>query len=411
MREPPPPSYRPYIAALAILLTLLFIFVTRWVLSTLRPKNFPLGPPVVPGLGNILQVPARKPYLRFHEWAGRYGDLFSLKAGAGNLVVINSPAVVHELFDRRGAIYSGRPVSHVLTKHIWYGPEDKAAAVLQYDSKTHRTILPGWRSTLWLIPLSGYYQRWRKTFQYILSTAGTKRILPLLETEACNLCQRLLDDKADYQACLRAWALGVPLAATSGRRLDDMPPGYADAFFQSQADILKLSVPGAVPPVDVFPILRYVPEFLAGWKTDARRLRRVMLQEALGYLENGKRQYAKVREDPGSVRLEGLIAKVLREQDSPGATRPGQRFTDLELGHMGRDFIGATVDTTSATFESLMCCFAAFPDVLERAQEEVDRVAGGRPPTGGQIGELVYLKACISEVSISTPALEDRKGS
>lgn len=224
--------------------------------------------------------------------------------------------------------------------------------------------------------------------------------MPLLEAEACKFCKELLNDEANYKDCLRSWSLGVPLVATSGQRLDAMPSGYADNFFQSQEDILKLSIPGSAPPVDIFPILRYVPEFLAKWKTEARRLRQVMAQEAAGYLNAGRRQYEQVQEEPSSVRFEGIIAKVLREQDLPGTTKEGWRFTNVELGHMGRDIIGGAVDTTSATFENLMCCFAAFPDVLKRAQEDVDRVAGSRPPTGQQIGELVYLKACISEVSI-----------
>lgn len=128
------PAYGPYTAVAGLLFLVLFS-VARWVISTLRPQNFPPGPPVIPGLGNLLQIPPRKPYLKFHAWSKQYGDLFSLKTGAGNLVVINNPAIVHELFDKRGAIYSNRPVSHVLTKYIWYGPEDKSAAIMQYGSK------------------------------------------------------------------------------------------------------------------------------------------------------------------------------------------------------------------------------------------------------------------------------------
>ncbi len=36
--------------------------------------------------------------------------------------------------------------------------------------------------------------------------------------------------------------------------------------------------PGASPPVDMFPILKYLPEFLAPWKTEARALRRLQRQ-------------------------------------------------------------------------------------------------------------------------------------
>lgn len=117
-----------------------------WVLSTLRPKAYPPGPPVTPGLGNLLQIPVDKPYLQFHKWAKQYGDIVGLKTGAGNLVILNKPELVHELFNKRGAIYSNRPVNYVLTKLVSYKPEEKSVPILQYDD---------------------YYRRWRKAFNYI----------------------------------------------------------------------------------------------------------------------------------------------------------------------------------------------------------------------------------------------------
>lgn len=161
-------------------------------------------------------------------------------------------------------------------------------------------------------------------------------------------------------------------------------------------------VPGSAPPVDVFPILKHVPEFLAKWKSDVRRVRKVLVEDAWRFLFDGKKQRAQIEADPGSVRFEGLISKLLGERDSV-ESKKGPSFTDLELGYIGQALVGAAVDTTSATFESLMCCFAAFPEVLRKAQEEVDRVAGDTPPTGEHVSELPYLKACLSEVRLPFP--------
>lgn len=158
-------------------------------------------------------------------------------------------------------------------------------------------------------------------------------------------------------------------------------------------------VPGSAPPVDVFPILKHVPEFWAKWKTEARRIRGIFVEDAWRLLVDGKRQRAQIEAEPGSHRFEGLIAKLLRERDAADPSK-GRPFSDLELGYIGQALIGAAVDTTSATFESLMYCLAAFPEVLRKAQEEVDRVSGDAPPTGDHVNELPYLKACISEVSL-----------
>lgn len=159
-------------------------------------------------------------------------------------------------------------------------------------------------------------------------------------------------------------------------------------------------IPGSAPPVDVFPILKYVPEFLASWKIDARRVRQTVVADAWRWVTDGKEQRAKTEADPGSVQFEGLTAKLLKERDSQEDSKGGS-FTDLELGYIAQALVGVAVDTTSATFESLMFCFASFPETLRIAQDEVDKVAGTeRPPTGEHVSQLPYLKACLYEVGL-----------
>ncbi|KAL2278789.1 hypothetical protein FJTKL_14132 [Diaporthe vaccinii] len=354
---------------------LLLLPLLQWVLLTLRPQNFPPGPPVIPGLGNLHQIPPSKPFLKFHEWSKQYGDLVSLKTAAGNLVITNSPKIIHELFDKRGAIYSNRPINHVHTKYIWPGPHDKAVPILQYDE---------------------YYPRWRKTFSYILRNAGIKRLLPLLEAEGSTLCQNLRRDKSSFKNHVQSWSLAVPLVATSGQRMEALPHGFAESM-HTQEEVLQFLIPGSAPLVDYFPVLKYVPKVFASWKREAPRVRKLMVKDAMAFFLAGREQYEQMKEDLASVRVEGLIAKLLREQNTPGLVKRERRFADLELGYLGQAAIGAAADTTASSFLSLMCCFAAFPDVLKKAQEEVDQVAGNTPPTGDMLGKLVYLKACILE--------------
>lgn len=303
--------------------------------------------------------------------------MFSLKMAAANIVIINNPKIVHELFDKRGAIYSNRPINYVLTKLVWPEPEDKAVPVLQYGE---------------------YYTRWRKTFSHILSNAGIKRLLPLLEAEASALCKDLHRGESSFKYRVRSWSVAVPMVATSGQRAEALPPGFADEFIHSQEEMLRFLIPGSAPLVDYFPVLKYVPEMFARWKKDARRVRKLVSASAMAFYKAGREQYEQIRNEPGSVRVEGLIARLLREQNTPDVVKPERKFAALELGYIGQTAIGAAADTTAATLLSLMCCFAAFPGVLKKAQEEVDLVAGNKPPTGDTLGKLVYLKACISEV-------------
>lgn len=165
------PAQRIAATVLGLAVPVIFLLV-RWTLGTLPPKNFPPGPPVTPGFGNLLQMPVSKPYLTFHKWFQSYGDLVGLKIGTANMVIINKPEIVTELFDRRGVSYSARPINHILTKHVFPHPEDRAIHILQYDD---------------------FYRRWRKSFNYILSSTGIQRVLPILEAEAANLSRLCLD--------------------------------------------------------------------------------------------------------------------------------------------------------------------------------------------------------------------------
>ncbi|KAK8076792.1 Cytochrome P450 [Apiospora phragmitis] len=249
-----------------------------------------------PGIGNLHQMPIEKPYLKFYQGAQQYGDIVGLKTGTGNLVLLNTPALVHELFDKRGAICSDRPVNHILTKHVFSGPEEKSIAILQYD---------------------GYYRRWRKH-----------------------------------------WTLPVPLVATTGERLSDMPADYADKLCHSQDELLDLIMPGAASP--------------------ARYARKLLCDDAENYLVGAKKTYAQIEKDPESVGLDSLLPKIMKEQ---AAGRDKNKFTETELAYVGQAAVGAAVDTTLATFKNLMVAFAAFPEKLAKAQEKMDRVLRWRPTT------------------------------
>jgi hypothetical protein len=71
---------------------------------------------------------------RFKEWGDKYGEVFSLKIGSGNLIVLFDRKAVHDLLDKKGAIYSERPIDYV------------ANIVTGGDSFAFMNNTPLWRS-------------------------------------------------------------------------------------------------------------------------------------------------------------------------------------------------------------------------------------------------------------------------
>jgi cytochrome P450 family 619 len=85
-----------------------FLFVGR------RERHLPTGPPTLPVLGNIHQMPKKGAHLQFTRWAQQYGGLYTLKLGTGTLAVITDRLLVKELIDKKSTIYSGRPSLYVV---------------------------------------------------------------------------------------------------------------------------------------------------------------------------------------------------------------------------------------------------------------------------------------------------------
>lgn len=96
-----------------------------------REKGLPPGPPTVPLLGNLHQIPKKGAHFQFTEWAKQYGGLYTLKLGTGTAAVITDRRLVKELVDKKSSKYSERPKSYVANlisggDHILlmdYGPQ------------------------------------------------------------------------------------------------------------------------------------------------------------------------------------------------------------------------------------------------------------------------------------------------
>jgi hypothetical protein len=73
----------------------------------------PPGPPTLPILGNLHQIPATGLYKKFQEWGEEYGGIFSLKFGPTNLIILYDRKAIHDLMDKKGLLYAERPKNYV----------------------------------------------------------------------------------------------------------------------------------------------------------------------------------------------------------------------------------------------------------------------------------------------------------
>ncbi|KAJ7100794.1 cytochrome P450 [Mycena belliarum] len=343
--------------ALAVGLLGLFIWL-RKVGS--REPGLPPGPPTVPLLGNLHIFPTEFAHYKFTEWARQYGGFYSLKVGPGTAIVLTDAAAVKELMDKRSATTVDRPPTHVAE------------------------VVAGGLNLV----LARYTENWRtlrRTAHAILTPQASARHLPIQLAEATQLLHDIIRQPESFYTHIRRYSSSVIMSVLYGKRAPRYETPETTAFFKAQHEWELVLEPGATPPVDLIPILKYVPARFAKWKRDCMKTRKLQRDLYFGLLDETKERMGRGEEN-GSY-----MEEVLMKQAEFGM--------DREItGYLGGVLIEGGSDTTSSYLQSLVMALIAFPEAQRKAHEEIDRVIGQhRMPTLDDLEDLPYIRAMILE--------------
>ncbi|KAL1744063.1 cytochrome P450 [Schizophyllum fasciatum] len=349
-------------ATATILLTCLIAVTCIWLLlrsarGGLRGR-LPPGPSTIPILGNLLQLPRRQGHLAFTKWAKECrSDIITIMMAHQPMVILSSAHAVKEVLDKQSGKTSDRPSLHL--NMIVTGDYDIALA--RYTEK--------WR-------------RIRKAEHLLLSTTTVQKYIPIQEAESTQLLYDFVTAPKKFFHHIERYAASTVLSITYGKRSVRYESSVAGTFAKDFERWLTLL--DNHPPMDLFPFLQKVPEFLASWKTEAREIRksqRGLFMQLLGECEE---RVASGEDTPF------YMADILRSKESLGLERE-------QLAYLGGDLFGAGADTTSTVLQTFVWLMVKYPAVQRRAQEEIDRVVG-RFPTQEDARDLPYLQAIIQEL-------------
>ncbi|KAF7336322.1 putative cytochrome P450 [Mycena venus] len=325
-----------------------------------RERGLPPGPPTVPILGNLHLFPTESPYYKLTEWARKYGGIYSLKVGAGTVVVLTDAAAVRELMDRRSATTADRPPMHVADRTT-----GGLHMVFARSTQTWKTL--------------------RKTAAAVLTTQASTRHLLIQHAEATQLLHDILHSPQSFYTDIQRYSVSVILSILFGKRVPRYDAPEITTFFNTLHQWNGLLELGATPPVDIIPILKFVPERWAKWKRDCKRVRRLQRTLFFGLLEETKERL-RVGEVNGCYMEEVLARKVELGMD------------DEMAGYSGGALLEAGSETTSNYLQSLVLALVAYPDAQKKAHEEMDRVVGEhRMPTLDDLEHMPYIRAMILE--------------
>ncbi|KAK3986038.1 putative cytochrome P450 E-class, group I [Cladorrhinum sp. PSN332] len=351
---------------MAVVLQILPVVVGLVLLAKLlsigrRPKNFPPGPPTLPIIGNLHQMPTRDAHLQFEKWAREYGPVYSLILGTKVMIVLSSDKAVKDLLDKKSNMYSHRQEMYV-----------------------GQTLCSGDLRIL----MMGYTPRWRmcrKMVHTLLNISAAKSYVPYQMLENKQMLYEMITAPERAMFNIRRYTNALTTTMVFGWRTPTYEDEKMKQLFEGFGEFAEVNQTGAAGLLDFFPILRVLPDFLLPARRKAKDLHK---KEKALYLSH----WLKAKEDT----LNGTITRCFSEDLVTAQKAEG--FDDDQAAYISGTLLEAGSDTTSSTLYAFLQAMVLYPEVQKRAQDLIDKVIGDkRLPTMEDEMDLQYVRQIVKE--------------
>ncbi|KAE9365030.1 putative cytochrome P450 [Stipitochalara longipes BDJ] len=324
--------------------------------------KMPPGPWPLPIVGNTYSLPDNKPWIYFEELSKRYNaPVITFWIGRNPTVWICDAWAASEIMDKRAGIYCSRP----------------------------RMVVFGELGTGQNNLVSMYYgPRWRVHRKLTHMGVGLQQVRnyrPFQNDESMLVAYNILRTPELYEKHFERYAASVVSIIGFGRRITDINDPIVSEVLAVMQRAAELNVPGKTFPMlmETFPFLARFPTSIAPWKHGLGR------PNARG----GSFYYSlaeECRDNPAQEQC--YVKKIFKEA-------PSYDLNPQEIAALTGNLFGAGSDTSSSTLVTFVLACCAFPEVLPKAWEELDRVVGpNRSPTMDDEPNLPYIKAFVKEV-------------
>ncbi|KAI0522073.1 cytochrome P450 [Xylaria bambusicola] len=305
-------------------------------------------------------MPKKQGHLQFEKWAKEYGPIYSLVLGTQIMIVLSSDLAVKDLLDKRSGIYSSRPDMY-LGQDITSG---------------------GFRMVL-----MEYGERWRIERGIVhnsLNIKASRTYVPYQDLESKAMLLGFLDNPSQFFNHIRRYTNSISTQMIFGFRTLDIHDPKLERLIHGFEKWSEIAGSQSAALLDVFPILRHLPDFLLPAKKYARKLHEKEYDLFVGHYLTAKRKLKEGKSKPC------ICADVVRAQDEI-------KFSDGVAGYLSGTLLEAGSDTSASTLIGFIQALLIFPEVPVLAQEELDRVCGDRIPDLNDLPDLPYIRGCIKE--------------
>ncbi|KAL8552615.1 hypothetical protein ACS0TY_001342 [Phlomoides rotata] len=366
---------------MAILFTIFILTLLLWYTCLLLIRKRP--PPGPQGLPIVGYLPFLQPQLHCHfaDLARKYGPIFSLKLGGKICVVISSPDMARVVLKENDVTFANRDVPAVVTA-MDYGGHD--IVFTQYGAEWRMLRKVCVRDMLGYSTLDAFYSYRRKevrnSVKYLYGLKGSAvNVGELMFSSVLNVITSML------------WG---------GTIQGDERAGIGGEFRQVVGEITDLL--GKPNVSDFFPGLAWMD--LQGIKKQMKGVK-----EKLELIFEKKiEQWMEIEGRSGGNhgKATNFLQVLLRLREGGATTTTQPSLTMLHIKALLMDMVVGGTDTSSNTIEFAIAEMMNKPQVMIKAQQELDRVVGtNRPVEESDTSKLPYLNAVMKEVLRLHPVL------
>ncbi|KAJ0312229.1 hypothetical protein COL516b_001301 [Colletotrichum fioriniae] len=340
-----------------------------------RPKNYPPGPPTLPLIGNLHQIPPTQSHHKFKKWAEEYGPVYSLILGTKVMIVLSSDRAVKDLLDKRSNIYSSRTdlyLGNVVSGNL---------RVVMMELTEQKQYGETWRMI-------------RKIFHQVLHIKAAKGYVPYQDLESKQMLSGILEEPDSFVAHIRRFTTSLTTQMVFGFRTTSIHDEKLKRLYHCVEKWSEVVGSSTAAVLDVYPHLRNLGFMLPG-KRYAEALHKEERALYVGHWMDAKERVLK-----GTAKIAHAVLTKAQPCFCVGIVESQKAlgFSDALAGYISGSALEAGSDTTASTLTGFVQAMVLHPSVQKQAQEELDRVCGTeRLPNMDDWDSMPYIRACIKE--------------
>lgn len=344
-----------------------------WWFSRHR-RRLPPSPGIpLPFLGHLQMLGVSDPREVFASMRKKYGEIFSFYTGSRLVVVLNGYEAIHEALVKNSDVFSARPETFI-SRHMAHGQGILNTSGEHWQEQRRFT------------------ERAMRGIGINDTSAMEAKVLEevsALMDKLDKTCDHTADQPLNLPELFLASISNVIVSIIYGHRFDLDDPAYCKAL-RALNNCFKNF--GNMQPLNVFPIVRYLPGDPCGFHECVDNMN--TLESTLVYPELDKHQQVLHDGQPDDV----VSAYMLEMERKRGSGIPTS-MDEENLVKVAGDLLAGGSETPSTTMLWFLLYMLHYPHIQERCyQEIVENIGKDQAPSMAKRLALPYTEATILEV-------------